>query len=199
MHNPYPSDDSFFKSRVLYPPPDMYAELALKSEAVVLGSCRIGSTTSDQTSLHSLQTGVSPMFDVSNGGPLSKNNRIFPMMNQPTSTSSDVALLPHEDHDNDDSASVSSQGGTKWLKDGLFNTLKVNDDDDTSSDMYAMMQNKVSGGGGGNFSYHKKGRSNSIGGRMEEFQTHKIKPRVWTCVLLHDIGLCEIHFNVPTF
>jgi len=43
VHLPYPDDDSFFKSRVLYPPANLYSELARKGECVVIGACSIGS------------------------------------------------------------------------------------------------------------------------------------------------------------
>lgn len=43
VHLPYPDDDSFFKSRVLYPPANLYSELARKAECVVIGACSIGS------------------------------------------------------------------------------------------------------------------------------------------------------------
>ena len=44
VHTPYPINDSRFRSRVLYPPPDLYAMVAEVAEAVVLGSCCIGTS-----------------------------------------------------------------------------------------------------------------------------------------------------------
>ena len=41
VHGPYPADDSYFKSRVLYPPASLYRDLAAKAECVVLGSAQV--------------------------------------------------------------------------------------------------------------------------------------------------------------
>lgn len=44
VHAPFPVDDSRFRSRVLYPPPDLYAMVSRDAEAVVLGSCLLGTS-----------------------------------------------------------------------------------------------------------------------------------------------------------
>jgi len=169
-HYPYPADDSFFKSRVLYPPADMYSDLALKSEAVVMGSCRLGSTTSDHMALPTASHST-PFTD--------STAKIFP--------SDDNMNGDYDDGDHDDNGSVVSSSSTSSRKrrEGYGTGGFFHSHSSKSSDIYSVMQNKPNAALLKNEKKKKKkggsdgSGGDSIGEHMDDFShlSHLVKPK----------------------